>query len=243
MRGKVFRSPWPVGKTLPDERYQELIERFEGFGGQSGFLSWLAINFVRRGVGRSSLADLVVARDGLHAARIALESKAVRAALPEAASLEMGMLWVETRLALLADHEHRREQSRSRKLKARATKPGRALTRQDLYSWLGALVPYTAMVSGKPRWSWIDDWLRYRELAVPDDGGTQKYWDKMIASRLRKGLPISRELADLLLRAAEEFFLYRTIMTEAGEEGRDHARDDERFKLAVAKFLPFARKA
>lgn len=199
----------PRFKTPPSQA--DLVSLLVGWGGDAAFLDFLerlpplpSLNTGKR----TSLASQMLGK----VEKLYDELKTKAPNRDWAKSLE-GLRW-----RLIAEaHCDRIRQGPPRK--------GQDPTSLTVHHWLGALVPYTAFLTGKPQWAWIEAWLQAKGIAV---SRTQVWWQNTVSSWNEDILP--RPGPRALIRAACAFLLYEACAKQL-------ARVDMR-KIALAEIDP-----
>lgn len=228
----------------PDPDFTRITGEFQSFGGDVPFLTWLSLTILRPRPHRVVHQTLVKAKGLTHRLRQSMGVPTVRQHFPEVEAISLSLVRLEMRIAMTIDLDCQRQQRLSRRLKLRGNQRGHPITRSDLYSWLGALVPYTALCcGGTPKWAWIDRWLDYRRIEVPE-GGCQKFWSKSVVRQWEEKGKINRDLALLLEDMAQEYLFYldirRPTLEAPAAKRMDSMRASE-YRRMIKRHLPFVK--
>lgn len=180
---------------------EELIRQFVEWGGDDGFLAWLeehdtpACLTEKTGRGADQRLTMITRLRTAEAVARRVSADPKRKAELDAygRALDADYARIEARSWIEATFE---------RLKRVPT----TNTPYELHSyfWRGALVPYTAYSTGKPRWAWIDSWLGLKGLRPGKR--TQVWWQNV--ARRWKPHEISRPGPAALGRAAHAFLYY-----------------------------------
>lgn len=214
--------PTKVSSYDPNERWLRLRDRFVSLGGDPGFLLWLrtGLSLPKREVDSRELRTCAKLSRSL---RDSISRSHFLSSAPEAWSLRLQLFSLEEYLRIATARAEQRRATIVQRLGLQPRRGGHKVAQPELFSWLGALVPYTACLNkGIPKWAWIDDWLEYCE--VPMKSGSQKIWLKTIHPRSQDGR-LEPEIALLLRNATEQFSLYCSMMV-AGMNSKDRERCD-----------------
>jgi hypothetical protein len=251
MTPTLYSTKWP----LPVPRLEKLgrpklppaVEEFQQFGGDTRFLSWVDLLPSRpreQFLAKEHEDQLAGSQKHCRALRKSLDVLSIRGRFPELKLIEPLLLDLDLKMSLTLDENKRRQKNVLNQLRLRSATGGHPIKKYDLYRWLGILVPYTALGhQGRPRWAWIDRWLVYRGIELPN-GRSQKYWNDSVSEPWKKKKSIRHDLAALLAREAKQYPLYLSTMSECitPNEKRKATILAQEYRKIVDQILPWTKR-